>query len=109
MKTFKIGLPLTNHTKQLEALWEMLKSYEGRQVEDKEIFSKKDTLINFHVGAVNSFLIGYIPLAINYRAENHSYIASFSNLKVTLEKDKIICEGVLTRNGINVKYEYNFI
>ena len=90
--------------KDLIELQEELKKYIGWIVEDKEIVSKQTKLIDFHIGAVDSFIVGYNPLCINYHTEAHSYITNqFTELKVELDKNKIVCDGG------NIKYEYNFL
>lgn len=104
MKTYLIKLPLSSCKGELVKLQKELKKYAGRIVEDNDIVSKKSTLIDLHIGAVNSVRIGYNPLCINYHSDGHSYITKqFTELKVTLDKDKIVCDGG------SIKYEYNFL
>ena len=109
MKTFEITLPLSDCEEQLKELNEMLKSYEGKEVEDAFIISKKATLVSLQVRELNSHYFGYIPLVLDYKTAPHSYITSFYNLKVIIGKDKIIFEGIHPKTKESIKYEYNFI
>lgn len=104
MKIYLIKLPLSSCEKDLIELQAELKKYAGRIVVDNNIASKQTKLINLHIGAVNSFVIGYNPLCINYHTEGHSYITNqFTELKVILDDNKIVCDGG------SVKYEYDFL
>lgn len=82
---------------ELIELQENLKKYAGRTV------NEVGKLINLHIGAVNSFRIGLNPLCINFNAQKQSYITTqFKELTVTLEENRILCEGR------SVTYEYTF-
>jgi hypothetical protein len=104
MKTYLIKLSLSSYEKDLIELQAELKKYAGRIVKDDQIVSRQTKLIDLHIGAVNSYRIGYIPLCIHYHAEANGYVTQqFTELRVTLDNDKIVCDGDGRR------YEYNFL
>jgi len=121
-KEYLIGLPIDNFYNKLEDLWGELKKYEGSRIVsvprlplNVTLFQKiplsppeNDVLISFHVGAINSYIFGYNPLVINYYSRYGGHIVSFSNLKISLFINKIVCEGNLQKDDEPIKCEYFF-
>lgn len=92
-KTYAIKLPLSSCTEELVELQENLKKYSGRTIIENSTPPRHNKLVNLHVGAVNSFRIGFNPLCINFNSERETYITEQSKeITVTLEENRITCK-----------------
>ncbi len=121
METYKIKLPLSSCSADLEKVQNLLMKYQGRKVSDNRSVSCL-MLTCLHIGIVNSFHIGWCPLVIHFTAEGRDYITkTFAEMVITFKKDSILCEArvatdkeyekeqALVENAtLNVKYEYTF-
>jgi hypothetical protein len=121
METYRIKLPLSSCSGDLDKVQSILEKYSGRKVVDNQN-TKLQILRKLHIGIVSSFRIGWCPLVIHFSGESRDYITkTFAEMSITFNKDSILCEArvatdkeyekeqVLVENAtLNVKYEYIF-